>query len=89
MPAPLPAPLFIIFLELLHFTLELKLTHDFVLSLFIVTGESLLSSNLRSLECRQIQNHSSGNSSGDNGFRNCTLEVKAELLIAALEYLQV
>lgn len=31
----------------------------------------------------------SGNSSGDNGFRNSALEVKAELLIAALEYLQV
>lgn len=85
----LPAPLFIFLLELLGFTLKLKLTHNFVLYLFIVTGKSLLSSNLRSLEWRQIQNHSSGNSSGDNGFRNSALEVKAELLIAALEYLQV
>lgn len=33
-----------------------KLTHDFDLDLFI--GKSLLCSNLRSLECRQIQNHS-------------------------------
>lgn len=84
---PLPAPLFIFLLDLLGFTL--KLTHNFVPYLFIVTGKSLLSSDLGSLEWRQIQNHSSGNSSGDNGFRNSSLEVKAELLIPPLEYLQV
>lgn len=86
---PLPAPLFIFLLELLGFALKLKLTHNFVLYLFIVMGKSFLSSNLRRLEWRQIQNHSSGNCSGDNGFRNNSLEVKAELFIAALEYLQV
>lgn len=80
---------FIFLLELLGFPLKLKLTHNFVFYLFIVMGKSLLSSNSRSLEWRQIQNHSSGNSSGDNGFRSSSLEVKAELLIAALEYLQV
>lgn len=80
---------FIILLELLGFTLALDLTHNFVLYLSIVTAGLFLSSNLRSLECRQVQNHSCGNSSGDSGFRISTLEVKAELLIATLEYLQV